>query len=313
MNVAGMHRKRGAALLMALMVMAVIASIASAAFWWQWRSWAVEHTQRAQTQSTWLLDGALDWARLILLEDSRANQVDHLAEPWAIELQPTRLSTFLSAAQESGDAIDEETVLAGRIEDLQGKLNWRNTVEIIGDRPRFSQPDVEAFERLYALLGLPQQELQQVLLNLQRAEDPYEAQRPLLPRTEEDLRWLGLSDASAAKLRAHATWIPRRTTLNVNTAGELALQAASGLAAAEVSRLLKARSERHFDRVEQFLSTAQLLGAQASRFGVSSQFFRITGLLRHWDIQTQIEAVVQREGQQVLLLQVRRLGQCCGG
>jgi general secretion pathway protein K len=48
-------------------------------------------------QATWILHGALDWARLILAEDGRKGGSDNLTEPWAIALEPARLSSFIAA------------------------------------------------------------------------------------------------------------------------------------------------------------------------------------------------------------------------
>ncbi|MBE0589263.1 MAG: general secretion pathway protein GspK, partial [Hydrogenophaga sp.] len=80
-------RQRGAALLLAMLVVTLVATLASAAVWQQWRSAEVEAAERQRVQASWILTGALDWARLILREDARGNRnsghADHLGEPWA--------------------------------------------------------------------------------------------------------------------------------------------------------------------------------------------------------------------------------------
>ena len=86
-------RQRGAALLAAMLTVTLVATFAAAALWQQWRSIEVETAERARVQSAWILLGALDWSRLILIEDSRAGGADHLAEPWAVPLEEARLST----------------------------------------------------------------------------------------------------------------------------------------------------------------------------------------------------------------------------
>ena len=63
----------------------------------------VESAERARVQAYWVLNGALDWARLILREDARQGGPDYLAEPWAVALAPARLTTFLAA--ERGEAL----------------------------------------------------------------------------------------------------------------------------------------------------------------------------------------------------------------
>mgnify|MGYP000196255302 CR=1 FL=1 len=99
----------------------------------------METAERARAQTTWILRGALDWARLILQEDARAQQggqVDHLGEPWALPVLESKLSTFLSQDQkwQEGDA---EVFLSGHINDAQSRLNVRNLVD---NAIRYSPP-----------------------------------------------------------------------------------------------------------------------------------------------------------------------------
>ncbi len=96
------ERQRGAALLLAMMTVALVATLAATALWQQWRGVEIEARERERLQASWILIGALDWARLILREDARSGGADHLAEPWSIALREARLSTFL--AMDSGDS-----------------------------------------------------------------------------------------------------------------------------------------------------------------------------------------------------------------
>src|ERR1700712_5478107 len=100
-------RQHGAALLAAMLTVTLVATLAAGAMWQQWRGAEVEAAHRSRVQSSWILAGVLDWARLILREDFQAGNIDHLAEPWAVPLQEARLSTFLAAdpnnTMDSGD------------------------------------------------------------------------------------------------------------------------------------------------------------------------------------------------------------------
>ncbi len=90
--------QQGAALLLAMLTVTLVATFAAASMWQQWRAVEVEAAERGRAQSAWILVGALDFSRLILREDARSGgNVDHLAEPWAVPLQESRLSTFLAA------------------------------------------------------------------------------------------------------------------------------------------------------------------------------------------------------------------------
>ena len=96
------HSERGAALLVALLTVAMVATLAAAGLWQQWRAAEVESAERQRAQASWVLSGALDWARLILREDGGSSgSVDHLGEPWAVPLREARLATFLAANRDA--------------------------------------------------------------------------------------------------------------------------------------------------------------------------------------------------------------------
>jgi general secretion pathway protein K len=149
----------GAALLMALLTVALIAVLASSALWQQWRTLSVETAERDAQQAQWLLTGAQDWARVVLREDGRSGNTDHLGEPWATTLREARLSSFLAATPGGSltlnDGFTEQVFLSGRISDMQGRLNVSNLV-IDG---RLNTVELRSFVRLYQLLNLPEAEL----------------------------------------------------------------------------------------------------------------------------------------------------------
>ncbi|RZI84155.1 MAG: general secretion pathway protein GspK, partial [Rubrivivax sp.] len=122
--------QRGAALLTAMIIVTLIASLAAGMVWQQYRAVQIESADRARAQSAWILQGALDWARLILQEDAKGASggkpsVDHLTEIWAVPLAEARLSTFLAADKTSASDEGPEAFLSGTIEDAQARYNLR--------------------------------------------------------------------------------------------------------------------------------------------------------------------------------------------
>lgn len=308
------QHQKGAAILTAMLLVTLVASLSAAALWQQWRSIEVESAERARLQSSWILQGALDWARLILREDARAGTTDHLAEPWAVALQEARLSTFLAVGQGNADSTQDmpDAFLSGQIADLQARLNVMNLVQ--ADAPH--APTVRAFTRLYASLHLPEGELQALIPNLQQAmnnaptakgasSDAQSGYAPLLPRTVDQLTWLGLSPSSIALLRPFITVLPERTAVNLNTAPALVLYACIGsLKMADAQRLVQARAQSHFRTLA---DAAQALGVadaplQEGQHSVSSRFFEVRGQLRMEERVVQERSVVQRDGLLVKVL-----------
>lgn len=302
--------QRGAAILVAMLLVALVAALSATALWRQWRGVEVEAAERARVQSGWLLQGALDWARLILREDARAGSTDHLAEPWAVPLQEARLSAFLASAQGHSDTTDtlQAAFLSGRIVDQQARLNVTNLVQ--DGRPH--APSVRAFTRLFAALHLPDAERVTLIQNLQRALQPPApagapgaADIPLLPRSTDQLTWLGLSPASLAALQPYITLLPERTPVNLNTAPALVLHACiSGLDMAGAQGLITARAQSHFRTLG---DATRAMGAadtalDEGEHSVNSRYFEVRGQLRLDDRVVQERSVLQRDGLVVRVL-----------
>ncbi|MDM0045337.1 type II secretion system minor pseudopilin GspK [Variovorax dokdonensis] len=349
--------QRGAALLAAMLIVTLVATFSAAALWRQWRSVEIESAERSRVQSAWVLVGALDWSRLILREDGRAGGADHLAEPWAVPLAEARLSSFLAADKNiASDAIEglPDAFMSGGITDAQSKLNVRNLV--VGNRK--VDTAVEAFTRLFDLLGLPTQEVDVLANNLQRAgtgvaqtasastgtststtgtgnsntstaalvtaatnsttgstpgsatgtanSDPFsDGGAPLMPQTEAELVWLGLSPSTVAALEPYVTILPRSTALNINTASAEAMAASiPGLDLAGARRLVQQRSQRFFSTLD---DARQALPGSNAKFtegqqSVSTNYFEVIGRLRLDRIWVQEHSMLERQGTQVTIV-----------
>ena len=277
-------RQGGAALLAAMLTVTLVATFAATALWQQWRSVEVEAAERTRIQSAWILIGALDWSRLILIEDSRAGGADHLAEPWAVPLEEARLSTFLAADRNVTQIDDagggEEAFLSGQIIDLQSRLNLANLVS--GDT--VNEAALAQFERLFAQLGLPPAELTALVQALRQAQAPgnENTDAPLMPQSPSQLAWLGLAPRTLALLAPHITLLPERKPVNLNTAGaEVLMATLRGLDRAGADRIMAVRQMQPFRSVD---DVKKLLGEQievsGSEHGVASSYFEVHGRLR---------------------------------
>ncbi len=322
-------QSKGAALLLAMLTVTLVATLAASALWQQWRGIEVESAERSRLQASWVLVGALDWARLILREDARSSSVDHLGEPWAIPLQEARLSTFLAADKTT--TVDKEDTLpqaflSGVITDQQARLNVFNLV----DNGKLSEPSMRAFGKLFEVLGLAPTELNVVANNLRLAigvnassanvkgadvspnassginvaSDDFTEQAPLLPQRVDQLVWLGLSRQSLEVLRPYITLLPVRTPVNINTASANVLYASiPALDMAQAQRLVSARQNSHFAALA---DAAKVLGRSLqldrSDQSVSTRFFEVQGRFRLDQAVTQERSTVQRDGPTVKVL-----------
>ena len=320
----GARSQRGAALLSAMLVVTLVASLASAALWLQWRQVALETAERTRAQSLWLMTGVMDWTRLILSEDARSGQnADHLGEPWALPVQESKLSTFLSQDRQWREG-DPEVFLSGQITDAQSRLNLTSLLD--NGRPNPAQQ--AAWTRLFVRLELPLSELQLLLQRWPQAVAASERARatgsavaaaraatatssaaspdgPLLPQRLEQLVWLGLQAGTLERLQPYATVLPLPTPVNLNTADPVVLEAVvPGLDSAGARQWVLRRNSQPWMTLQ---DAAQALGPQGGQLdpglhGVRSRFFEIQGRLRIDQTVQQERALVEREGGQTRLV-----------
>ncbi|MDH0864182.1 type II secretion system minor pseudopilin GspK [Mitsuaria sp. GD03876] len=307
------RRQRGAALLTALLIVVLVTTLAAAMLWRQARSIQIEAADRGRAQADWVLQGALDWARLILREDKRANNkdnVDHLGEVWAVPLAEARLSSFLSTDDNKSADAGPDAFLSGHIEDAQSRFNLRNLV-------RGQAEDLRVAARIFQAAGLNAALAEQLRATLIGAVDPASAPQgrvPLLPARLEQLRWLGLSDEQAARLRSLAVILPQPTPVNLNTASREVITALfDGMDVGSADRIVRARQAKPFRTLEDVKPyLPQGLELSTERTGFTSDFFFVEGQLRLDDRVLAQRSLVQRRGLDMIVLDRERLQRQAG-
>jgi general secretion pathway protein K len=306
------QRQRGAALLTAMLTVALVATLASAALWQQWRQVEIEIAERGRSQTAWMMTGAMDWTRLILREDAISAQgaaADHLAEPWALPVQESKLSTFLSQDQQWREG-DAEVFLSGQITDAQSRMNVMNLIE----DGQISPPALARFAALFERLGLPLVELQTLARQLQasrasqvspNSDTSGQGPAALLPQQTAQLVWLGLSPGTLAALQAHIIVLPEATPVNLNTASAEVLSAVlPGLDLASARQAVTQRQRGHWASLnaaqEALGSSGRLLDEK--QHSVQSRYFEVQGRMRIDNVVQQETALVRRDGGQVRML-----------
>jgi general secretion pathway protein K len=317
-----------------MLAVALVTTLASAALWQQWRQVEIETAERGRSQTSLMMTGAMDWTRLILREDAVSAQgaeADHLGEPWALPVQESKLSTFLSQDQQWREG-DAEVFLSGQITDAQSRMNVMNLL----DNGQVSLKVLARFAVLFERLNLPLAELQTMAQQLQRSQQGIAASAagstvpqgsasasssassvsssassaasvagPLMPQQTAQLVWLGLSPASLAALQPHITLLPEATPVNLNTASAEVLSAAIvGLDLAYARQLVQQRQRGHWTSLNAALQamgpSGRLLDEQ--QHSVRSRYFEVHGRMRIDQVVQQELALVRRDGNQVRML-----------
>jgi general secretion pathway protein K len=277
--------------------------------WRQYRAVQVEAADRARAQAAWILQGALDFGRLILREDARGNQtepVDHLGEAWATPLAEARLSTFLAADATSTDD-GPEAFLSGSLSDAQARYNLRNLV--VGDTVPLAEQ--HTLERLCDSADAPPGTASLIINRLRGAfiggGDPNST--ALQPSTLDQLTWLGLSADTVARLSPLLTLLPVPTPVNLNTAPREVIAALfDGLDLASAERLVQARQAkplRSAQEAKAFFPDTVVISSE--RVAVVSSYFIVNSRLRLDERVLEERALVQRRGLDMLVLDRQRV------
>ena len=308
-RLASRMRQRGAALLIAMVLLTLVATLAAGMVWQQWRSVEVESAERGRAQIVWVMNGALDWARLILREDAnntaRRGIPTSLNEPWATPLAEARLSTFLSADKDnSADAGGPEVFLGGAISDAQARFNLRN----VAADGKITPEELATLKRLCQYAGLGADVADRLAEGLLASQTGTDMNAPLAPTRIEDLAWLGLDAASIERLRPLVTLLPQQTKVNINTASrEVLASVIEGLDLASAEKLVQWRQRQPFKTLPeakaQLPGTLELKDADVS---VTSDFFEVRGRMRLEDRVLEEQSLVQRRGLEVFAVQRQR-------
>ena len=288
-------RQNGAAIIMVLLIVALATSLAAFMAQQQslWQRQVESQFDRAQARRIGV--AGIDWARAVLGEDARVNNYDHGKEMWALRLPALPV--------EGGEVV-------GVIEDRQGLFNLNNLVR----NGATSAPDVAQFQRLLALLGLPE-ELATALADWMDADS--DAQ---YPGGAEDVYYLGLARPYRAanraltelgelalvkvfdgrtieSLRSFVAVLPAPGPVNVNFAPPEVLAAVlPDMSLSDARVLVQQRGGRPFESVADFVQRGgiKMSDENKSFISVSSQFFLVTGRASVGRAQVTTQALLQR-------------------
>ncbi len=312
------RRQKGVALLLAMIIVALVATAAAGMVWQQTRAVSIEAAERARAQGAWILNGALDWARLILREDLRANQqrnapYDSLDEPWAQPLAEARLSSFLAADRDNNADSGPDAFISGSIEDAQSRWNLRN---LLDDAGKVVPVQLAALQRLCSLVGAPTDAADRIAQALGAARpgvagaadatgtNAAESSAPLSPVRLGDLGWQGLESALLERLEPYVDLLPVPTPVNINTAArEVMVAAIDGLDMGGAQRLVQARQRKAFQSLQEISNQLPGLTVEPNRASVGSSYFHVAGRLRLEERVLEERSLLVRRDNRVDVLQ----------
>jgi general secretion pathway protein K len=314
-----LSRQRGVAVITALLLTTLAITIVASLFWQQQVQVRSIENQRLQLQKQWILRGALDWTRLILREDARFSQVDHLGEPWAVSLAETRLDQYVENARADSDVPD--AAISGSIVDAQSRFNLAN----LSSNGTVNREEVAAFGRLLSNVQI-NPALAQATADAMAAAQVKPA-APTGPRgsaggaggtdttgtpgststvgqkqaldiayVDDLLAVPGFTPEMLAKLKDFLVVLPGTglTTVNVNTApAEVLAARIDTLSLSEAAVLVSTREKNWFRDVNE---VSQRLGRPIpqSQIGFKTNYFLVNGNVRLNRAALEMQALIKR-------------------
>ena len=325
-----MQAQRGAAILLAMLILVLITSLAASSVWRQSQVLEVEAAERDRAQAVWILNGMLDWSRLILKEDDKNKErEDNLDETWAKELKESSLSAFLAVDKNNSGGRDERDItkayFSGRMQDLNRGINLNDLIAADGKSLDLEYERI--VDRLFTHLGIAKAEtdiFKQAYLRAAQNSTGSEAsgmgasvpkKDALKPSMMEQLDWLGISPDVLnqvrpyfyiANLGSRGQRIPQN--ININTTSGNMLQAViDGCDANCAEQIIQRRGTKPFlNKLELFAAFPALdkpANAELPLDG-KSELFKVLGRLRLENLQVEETAILWRPSvNQVMVLQ----------
>ena len=315
MRTHSMHRQRGAAILLAMLIVTLVATMAAGMVWMEWRGIEVESAERARSQGEWLLNGALDWARVILKSDARAgNGVDHLGEPWAMPLAESRLSSFLSSDENHADDSGPDAFLSGQITDANARYNLTNLIR--SKDGQSGRSELAKLQVLCASLGVPAGVAEKIFAGLGQSWSAVQSlgddvgqkdasNSLLLPTEVSQLAWYGIDPKVIQQLEPFVIFLPGISKVNVNTASvEVLMAAIPGIGRGGAQAIVDRRAQKPFSDIKdaekvanyQPPATAANVPQPIVNIDVKSDYFEVVGQLRYEQHVLRERSLVHRVG-----------------
>ena len=262
-------RERGSTTVTALIVVGVAAVLLAGLMWRQQIQIRTLENARDYVQAQWLQRAVIDFARLILVEDQRNSQTDHLGEVWALPLADGKVADFLKNA----DVPDEiaTVTLRGQLIDAQGQFNLTNLWD--KDFKTVNPEGVEAYGRLLEALGVDKNLAQLTAQSILQADMP-------INDLEDLLRMPSYTTVILGQIRPFVVFLPNLSSVNVNTASvEVLMAVIPGLPRSAAMSFVQQRATTPLKSADEITALLNKMGINlgvpinAALVGVRSQYW----------------------------------------
>jgi general secretion pathway protein K len=268
------------------MVMALATLLATRLLVTQDRFLTLTKTERELLQARQLVQGGVDWARAVLLEDMRSSSVDHLDEPWAREVPVIEA--------EGGQ-------LSGRLRDAQSRFNINNLIGADGNS--VDRDMLLAYMRLLSAVQIDSAlgpRLAERMLQASRRATASLDPKMSVPRQSSfslaDLaQTMGYAADVVDRLQPYLVALPARTAINVNTADAVVLSAVADLSPLEAAKAVELRQHHWFADTADFANRVNPRATARQLWATQSSYFEAQVTARYGDVRVMTSTLLCRQ------------------
>jgi general secretion pathway protein K len=287
--------QRGVALLTVLLVTALMTVLVLSMSWSRQLEMRRVANLAESDQAQLLALGLEEWAGKVLRRDRSQNDRDHLGEIWAQGLPPTPV---------------DQGLVAGRISDLQGRLNLNNLVAEAAATAALTE---KRLGRLLQVCGGNGSEVAAIADWLDKdgemrpngaegrvyliREPPYRSGNRPMATPSELLLVAGITPEIYGCLAGSIATLPESTLLNVNTASAPVLASLSErLTPDKAEQVVKERPPGGYKDLAEFLATPALAGTGLNGDGLSlaGSYFLVEAEANFGHAESRLYSVLHR-------------------
>ncbi len=292
-------QQAGAAIIMAMLMMALTTLLISSLFWRQHVTIRSIDNRLALAQTRWIERAAVDWARVILRQDSQIPPlgVDHLTEVWALPVAETRMDETVTAGA-SIDTAANNASLSGQILDAQGRFNLNN---LLTADHKANSLELAAFRKLLRILGQNEGLADSLLAyQLQTRDTEFDGRRVErsqmpLKRVGDLARIEGFTTEVINTLDPHLVVLPGITKVNLNTATPEVIAARSpNMDLSQARGLITLRERNFFPTLAAASSAASGQSFSPEQWSVGSSYFLVRGLVKYDRVTARSDTLLHR-------------------
>ena len=290
--------EQGSAIISAMLIVALVAIIISSILYQHQILINQIENHLAYNQSRIIADAGFEWSRIVLLEDAKLGNIDHLKEIWTTKIPATEFENGMV----EGVILDQQAFcnlnnLIGVKDDQDETVrNFKSIINTFGGHGNIINALVDWIDKDYEVTPLGGAEdgfyLTQPI--------PYRSGNQALTEMGNLTRIAGFNQEIISSLSEYCVALPEPSAININTAlPDVIKLSFPALSVADIESIIAQRNIRPFESVEGIM---KLIGNDTkklnkNRLSVGSNYFLVNTKVHFGKTTMHASALLRRDRQ----------------